>query len=355
MKYEGSYAHMKILVLAGGLSPEREVSLTSGSLIAAALARRGHMVCAADLYTGTSVHGDTPTFSSTPIPPYAVSSKQPDLEKLKTESGFGECRIAPNIPALWQEADVVFVALHGDVGENGQLQATLDMACVKYTGSGYVGSLLAMDKDLSKRIMTGAGIPTPPWVLCHLSDGVEQVVAHIEATIGYPCVVKPCSCGSSVGVSLVQDRSTLLEALESAAVFEDSILAEKMICGRELTVGILGDQVLPPVEIIPRQGFYDYHNKYQAGCTEEVCPANLPPDVVAKLGRLTKDAFHALRLGGYARFDYILDQNGTPWCLEANTLPGMTPTSLLPLSASAAGIDYDTLCETMVNMALHQA
>lgn len=343
---------MKILVLAGGLSPEREVSLTSGSLIAAALARRGHTVCAADLYTGQSIHQGIPTYSTLPIPPYAVSQSQPDLEKLKADTGFGESRIAPNIPLLWQEADVVFVALHGDVGENGQLQAMLDMACVPYTGSGYVGSLLAMDKDLSKQIMSRAGIPTPPWVFCHLSEGLDVVRSTIETTIGYPCVIKPCSCGSSVGVSLVHHQKELIDALQSAAAYEDGILAEQMISGRELTVGILGGRVLPPVEIIPKAGFYDYHNKYQAGCTEEVCPANLTAEVVDELERLTKQAFEALRLGGYARFDYILDENGTPWCLEANTLPGMTPTSLLPLSASAAGIEYDTLCETMVKMAV---
>ncbi len=346
---------MKILVLAGGLSPEREVSLTSGSLIAAALAKQGHEVCAADLYTGLSVHGDTPRYDSQPIKPYAVGKEEPDLEALKVATGYGECRIAPNIPTLWQEADVVFIALHGDVGENGQLQAALDMACIPYTGSGYAGSLLAMDKDLSKQIMARAGIPTPPWIFCRLSEGIENTVKAIENAIGYPCVVKPCSCGSSVGVSLVDDRVALIEALKSAAVYEDNILAEQMIKGRELTVGILGEEVLPPVEIIPKAGFYDYHNKYQAGCTEEVCPADIPADVVAHLNMLTKTAFEALRLKGYARFDYILDEGGTPWCLEANTLPGMTPTSLLPLSASAKGIDYGTLCETMVQMALKRS
>lgn len=346
---------MKILVLAGGLSPEREVSLTSGSLIAAALARKGHDVCVADLYTGRSVHGGEPCYSHEPIKPYAVSSHEPDLERLKAETGFGERRIAPNLPALWEEADVVFIALHGDVGENGQLQAALDMACIPYTGSGYAGSLLAMDKDLSKQLMSRAGIPTPPWIMCRLSAGIETAVTAIENAIGYPCVIKPCSCGSSVGVSLVQDKASLLTALQAASVYEDTVLAEKMIQGRELTVGILGDRVLPPVEIIPKAGFYDYHNKYQAGCTEEVCPAPIPEDTVAYLNMLTKKAFSTLRLKGYARFDYILDNAGTPWCLEANTLPGMTPTSLLPLSASAAGMDYETLCETMAYMALNQS
>lgn len=343
---------MKILVLAGGLSPERDVSLTSGSLIAGALARRGHSVCAADLYTGLSIHGDTPLFSTEPIPPYTVGRQVPDLEALKIETGYGDHRIAPNIPPLWREADAVFIALHGDVGENGQLQAALDMESIPYTGSGYAGSLLAMDKDLSKQIMTRAGIPTAPWVFCRLSRGISAAVAMIEGQIGYPCVVKPCACGSSVGVSIVHERDSLIEALRAVAVYEDTVLAERMIVGRELTVSVLGDQVLPPVEIIPKAGFYDYHNKYQAGCTEEICPAELEPATVTYLSQLSKNAFEALRLGGYARFDFILDGEGTPWCLEANTLPGMTPTSLLPLSAAAAGMDYETLCETMILMAV---
>lgn len=342
---------MNILVLAGGLSPEREVSLTSGSLIAGALARKGHCVCAADLYTGLSIHGTAPIFSKEPIEPYAVGTQIPDLEALMASTGRGLRRIAPNISTLWEKADVVFIALHGDVGENGQLQAALDMACIPYTGTGYAGSLLAMDKDLSKQILSRADIPTPPWVTCRLSQGMDAVMTDIETRIGYPCVIKPCSCGSSVGVSLVHRRDELTAALQAAAAYEDTILAEKMIKGRELTVGILGDQVLPPVEIIPKAGFYDYHNKYQAGCTEEVCPAALSEDIVKRLNRLSLAAFKALRLKGYARFDYILDEEGTPWCLEANTLPGMTPLSLLPLSAKAAGIDYDTLCETMALMA----
>lgn len=345
---------MKILVLAGGLSPERDVSLTSGSLIAGALARKGHTVCAADLYTGRSIHGDEPQFSDTPIPPYTVGKQVPDLASLMASTGRGARRIAPNIPSLWQEADAVFIALHGDVGENGQLQALLDMECIPYTGTGYAGSLLAMDKDLSKQLLSRAGIPTPPWVTCRLSEGIEAAMTAIKIEIGCPCVVKPCSCGSSVGVSLVHDEAELQAALTAAAAFEDTVIVERLIQGRELTVGILGDRVLPPVEIIPKAGFYDYHNKYQAGCTEEVCPAEIPAETVSKLNELTKSAFRVLRLRGYARFDYILDAEGTPWCLEANTLPGMTPLSLLPLSAKAVGIDYDNLCEQMVLMAVRK-
>jgi len=209
-----------------------------------------------------------------------------------------------------------------------------------------------MDKDLSKQLLARAGIPTPPWITCRLAEGHEAVAGKIEAEIGYPCVIKPCSCGSSVGVSLVHHHEELLAALSAANAYEDTILAERLIRGRELTVSIMGNQVLPPVEIIPKEGFYDYYNKYQAGCTQEVCPAPLTEEEWQRLKELSLAAFRVLRLRGYARFDYIMDDHATPWCLEANTLPGMTPLSLLPLSAKAAGLDYDSLCEQMVLMAV---
>lgn len=345
---------MKITVLAGGLSHEREVSLSSGSLIAGALVRRGHEVCLVDLYTGKAPDGSAPRFTRAPIEPYRVSRSIPDLEALKAAAGRGEHRIGEGVPALCAEADAVFIALHGDVGENGQLQAYLDMACIPYTGSGYAGSLLAMDKDLTKQILTRAGISTAPWVYCDLTEGVETVADRIESGIGYPVVVKPCSGGSSVGVSMPENRDELIAAVTKAAAYETALLAERRITGRELTVSILDGEVLPAVEIIPLSGFYDYENKYQAGLTTEICPAPLTERETAALESATRKGFEALRLRGYARFDFILDGEGTPWCLEANTLPGMTPTSLLPQAAAAAGIGYDELCERMVMMALRR-
>jgi D-alanine-D-alanine ligase len=343
---------MKILVLAGGLSPEREVSLTSGSLVADALARRGHEVCLCDLYTGRGVDGGEPVFQTGGIPAYQVGRTVPDLEGLKRETGRGECRLGHGVLSLCHKADVVFIGLHGDVGENGQLQAVLDMENILYTGSGYVGSLLAMDKDLSKLMMQQAGIPTPPWVRLSSGDSAEAALRAVEAHIGYPAVIKPSTCGSSVGVSMVENREALQDALRLAAGYGTDILAEKRIFGRELTVSILGGQVLPAVEIIPKSGFYDYQNKYQAGATTELCPAPLTEAESQRLAQLAVRGFSALRLSGYARFDFILDKEGTPFCLEANTLPGMTPTSLLPLAASAAGIDYPALCERIISLAL---
>ena len=246
-------------------------------------------------------------------------------------------------------ADAVFIALHGAMGENGQLQATLDSYGIKYTGSGYVGSLLAMDKDISKKMFIGAGVNTPEWMYI----SAKQVnIDEIEQRIGYPCVVKPCCCGSSVGISIPENRAELENALKEAEKYEDSILIEKKISGREFTVGILDGEVLPAVEIIPTEGFYDYKNKYQAGKTVELCPAPIDDDLMSILAEQTKLAFDALRLSGYSRFDYIVDKDGKPWCLEANTLPGMTPTSLLPQMAAAVGISYGKLCCKIVDLAL---
>ncbi len=342
---------MKITVLAGGLSHEREVSLSSGSLIAGALVRKGHEVCLVDLYTGRAIDGAEPVFTHEPIETYCVSRTVPDLNALKARTGHGERRIGAGVSELCHAADAVFIALHGDVGENGQLQAFLDMEGIPYTGSGYAGSLLAMDKDLTKQMLTRAGVVNAPWVYCDLSVGVEATADRIEDELGYPVVIKPCSGGSSVGVSMPENRAELIAAIEKAARYESTLMAERRIIGRELTVSYLDGEVLPAVEIIPLEGFYDYENKYQAGQTTEICPANLTEAEVAALESATRRGFEALRLRGYARFDFILDQNGTPWCLEANTLPGMTPTSLLPQAAAAVGISYDDLCERMVMMA----
>ena len=342
---------MNIVVLMGGLSPERDVSLTSGSLIANALIRRGHRVCLLDVYLGTQLceKDMDECFVTEPYPAYSVSEQVPDLEALKAASGNGEAKIGANVIPLCKYADVVFMALHGDMGENGQLQATLDSFGIRYTGSGYVGSLLAMDKDLAKKMLVGAGVPTPAWTLVDLA---HELPCDVPAEVGYPCVVKPCSGGSSVGVSMVDNAEQFVDALQAAAKYERYVLVEKRIMGRELTVGIVDGEVLPAIEIIPKQGFYDYANKYQGGKTEEICPAPIKESTRVQLGELTLLAFDALRLGGYARFDWMLDETGGLWCLEANTLPGMTPTSLLPQMASEIGMDYDSLCERLVQLAL---
>ncbi len=340
---------MNIVVLAGGYSPERDVSLTSGSLIANALIENGHRVLLLDLYLGLKKLPSDPLtlFQSTACYSYRVGECVPDLAKLKEESGNGDVMIGPNVLDACRLADRVFLALHGAMGENGQLQATLDSYGIRYTGSGFVGSLLAMDKDLAKQLLRAAGVPTPDWIA--LDPNAPDAKETVLSQIGLPCVIKPADCGSSVGVSMVETSEDLTQALQSAAPWGNRVLAERRIFGRELTVGVLDGKTLPLVEIIPHEGFYDYKNKYQ-GCTEEICPANIPKDIADTASELTMRGFTALRLKGYARFDYMLDHDGQLWCLEANTLPGMTPTSLLPQAAAAAGISYHELCERIISL-----
>lgn len=343
---------MNIVVLAGGLSPERNVSLSSGTLIAAALRRRGHRVLLLDVYLGLDVLPSDPDslFDEENNPHVTVSRDVPDLAALKQTRGGTEELIGPHVVELCRMADVTFLALHGAMGENGQLQALLDIYGIPYTGSGYLGSSLAMDKDVAKALLAAAGIRVPRGV--RLNPQATLDIDRILSVTGLPAVVKPCSCGSSVGVSLVDTREELAAAIACAGEYENEILVETRIIGRELTCGIVEGRVLPPVEIIPKSGFYDYQNKYQAGATTEICPAPLDEISLAKVQKATADGFAALRLSSYARLDFILDAEGELWCLEANTLPGMTPTSLLPQEAAAIGMDYDTLCDTLAHSAL---
>jgi D-alanine-D-alanine ligase len=338
---------MNIVVLAGGLSPERDVSFCSGSLIANALMENGHRVLLLDLYLGTNL---TTTMDQLFLSQtdgkryeYEIPKSEPDLVKLKQESGNGEALIGKNVVELCRFADKVFLALHGSVGENGQLQALLDMYGIQYTGSGYVGSLLAMDKDLSKLLMKAAGVQTPSWEMKELN------AKNIDAdSIALPCVIKPCSCGSSVGVSIVHTKQELLTALDYAALYESRIILEQLVIGREFSIGILDGEALPPIEIIPNAGFYDYANKYQKGSTTEICPAQLDVGICQAMQSEAKKVHKALHLGFYSRIDFILDSNNEFFCLEANTLPGMTPTSLLPQEAAAAGISFHQLCERLL-------
>lgn len=342
---------MNIVVLAGGLSPERDVSLTSSSLVANALVRRGHAVALVDVYRGLdSIPEDINSLFRTDLEySYRVDQAEPDLEAVKAACGGREALIGPGVIQLCSAADVVFIGLHGAMGENGQLQATLDnLGIRRYTGTGYVGALLSMDKDISKRLMKEAGVPNADWIYF---DTENDDPAAITEKIGFPCVIKPASCGSSVGVSRVFNDEQLSAALSAAKKYERFVLAEKLISGRELTCAILDGAALPPVEIIPKSGWYDYKNKYQNGATTEICPAPLTDEETERVKELALKAFSALRMEMYGRADFILGEDGEFYCLEVNALPGMTPTSLLPQEASAAGISYDELCDKLVNLA----
>lgn len=342
---------MKIVVLAGGLSPERDVSLSSGSMIANALREAGHRVVMVDVYEGIQFTGEADSlFEDKTGTPYAykVPDAEPDLNEIRKRNNNRKAMIGPNVLTLCEAADIVFIALHGAMGENGQLQAVFDTMGICYTGSGYIGSLLAMDKDIAKRLMRQAGIPTADWIIADQNTAKSQIID----TIWLPCVVKPCSAGSSIGVSIVENTEQLNAALDYARSIDENILAEKMIKGREFSVGILGKNALPVIEIIPVEGFYDYKNKYQAGLTREICPADLSREDSERLQDLALKVHRTLRLGSYSRIDFIMNGQREIFCLEANTLPGMTPTSLLPQEAKAAGISYAELCDKIVKLSI---
>jgi D-alanine-D-alanine ligase len=244
------------------------------------------------------------------------------------------------------QADVLFLALHGGQGEDGTLQALLDLTGVPYTGSGHLASALAMDKDLSKHLFRAAGVPTADWLMAPAT--VEQV----RSALGFPVIVKPSKQGSTVGLSIVKRPEDLQPAIDSAFEHDDEVMIEQFIAGRELTVGILGDAVLPVGEIISKNEIYDYEAKYTPGMAVEEFPAKLGAEETATVQRLAMQAFHALKLRGYARIDFRMSTDGTFYCLEANTLPGMTQTSLIPQAAAAAGITFPELCDRIVQLAL---
>ena len=347
---------MNIVVLAGGLSPERDVSLSSGCMIANALLENGHNVILADLYIGfESVDNFADAHRKYKKDKYkfAVPEREPDLEAVRqARKSGGVSLIGEGILPICADADITFNALHGSIGENGRLQAVFDVFGVKYTGTGYEGSFMAMDKPLAKEIMRINGIETPPG---YVFDAHDICGAEVMKRIEPPWAVKPCGCGSSVGVSLIDGIEEFDAAVKYARAYEDKILVEKKIVGREFSVGILGGEALPPIEIIPNAGFYDYRNKYQPGASKEICPPEgLPPEVDAALRETTLKVHRALRLGDYSRLDAIVGEDGKIYVLEINTLPGMTPTSLIPQEAAAVGISYGQLCERIVNLALNK-
>ena len=243
------------------------------------------------------------------------------------------------------EPDVIFLALHGGTGEDGTIQALLDLTGVPYTGSGHLASALAMDKDLSKQLFRSAGVRTADWLMAPAS------IAQVEAALGFPVIVKPSKQGSTVGLSLVRDRSLLAEAIAEAFRHDDEVMIEAFIPGRELTVGILGGEAMPVGEIIPVKELYDYECKYTPGMAREIFPAELQAEQTAEVQRLAKLAFSALKLGGCARIDFRMTSSGDFYCLEANTLPGMTELSLIPQAAAAAGISFPALCDRIVKLA----
>jgi len=333
----------------GGTSAERDVSLASGVRVAEALRSRGHEVLSVDTAHGILSAPDEQALLSGKV----VKTIPPDVQAL--------VRLNAQLPATLRSlprTDAVFLALHGGQGEDGTLQALLDLTSVPYTGSGHLASALAMDKDLSKHLFRAAGVPTADWRMAPISgignreSGIDSFAAEVERELGLPVIVKPSKQGSTVGLSIVREIGSLWESIEEAAKFDDEVMVEQFIPGRELTVGILGDEALPVGEIIPVHEIYDYECKYTAGMAREIFPADLTAEETRTIQDLARRAFRALKLRGYARIDFRMAPDGVFYCLEANTLPGMTALSLIPQAAAAAGISFPELCERIVQLAL---
>jgi len=346
---------MKITVLEGGLSPERDVSKKSARLVANALLRKGHEVALVDLYEGIENKEPAQSFfrrgTVTPFE-YEIPETEPDLEALIRQHGGRREWVGPRVIELCQFADCVFLGLHGSHGENGQVQALLDAFGIKYTGCGYLGCAVAMDKDLSKALVAGAGLATAKWI----TDTAENIDAErIKAEVGIPCVIKPIGCGSSCGVSVVNSEDEIAKALDFAGSYGQLILVESFIKGREITISVVGDHALPITEIIPHEGFYDYKNKYQAGLTTHICSAEFDEATTKRAQDLAVRIFKILRMDNYGRIDMIYDDAADIfYFIEANNLPGMTDTSLLPEAAKAAGIEYDDLCDRIVRACMSE-
>lgn len=329
---------MHIAVLMGGTSDERDVSLSSGAQVAAALREAGHRVVAVD-----TVRGIIPGDEERELLLHGVRATPPEDDDLGLlDEGH---TVALTRDAALEDIDVFFLALHGGSGEDGTIQALLDVAGVAYTGSDRLGCSLAMDKEVSKRLLRDAGVPTPDWLTG------EPTADEVEAALGLPVIVKAAGGGSSLRLLLAHDRAELEAAMDEARGFHDVVLYERYVKGRELTVGIVGDEALPVGEIVPAHEIFDYECKYQPGLAEEIFPADISTELASRLQALALRVHRALRMRDFSRVDFIVDDQGTAWCLEANALPGMTANSLLPKAARAAGVAFPELCQRIAALA----
>lgn len=348
---------MNIVVLAGGLSTERDVSFVTGNEVAQALRKNGHQVILLDLFMGyhdkeEDLEGIFSRSLEASAKVTGITGSAPDLDAVKrSRKDQSPCLFGPNVIALCRMADIVFLALHGENGEDGRVQAAFDLYGIKYTGTGYLGSALAMDKGLAKRLFAANHIPVPAGISLKKEDGRKE---WKETGLSLPSVVKPCRGGSSVGVSIVHTEEEYQKALEDAFSLEDEVVVETYIKGREFSVGVMEFRALPVIEIAPKEGFYDYKNKYAKGSSIETCPAELPEDITKNMQHYAQEAAKSLGLDTYSRMDFILDEENHIYCLEANTLPGMTPTSLLPQEALEAGMDFSQLCEKIIQISLEK-
>ena len=332
---------MRIAVLFGGTSEERDVSIGSAAQIIPALRGLGHEVFAVDTAIGRLAPADEQRLLTSGVAPEPPSTTA--MEQVRGRA----VAFAPSASDI-RSADVVFLALHGGAGEDGRLQAILDLAGLAYTGSNHIASAAAMDKDLSKRLFRSVGVPTADWLMA------PAEAADVKRTLGWPVVVKPSKQGSTVGLTVVHQPADLAPAIQVAQAVDDEVMIEKFIAGREFTVGVLDGAALPVGEIISPGEIFDYQAKYQIGGAREVFPADLPPAEAAHLQEYALRAHRVLKLGVYSRVDFRRDAKGGFWCLEANSLPGMTATSLLPQAAKVAGIGFPELLERICNGAIRR-
>ena len=320
---------MKIVVLCGGTSTEREISIISGTGVCKALRQNGHMAILVDAFFGcedSDLMDAFPDFYDVDEAAAYIRSFDSKVESAKanpTRSFFG-----PNVLKLCRMSDLVFLTLHGANGEDGKVQAAFDLRKIRYTGTGYASSALSMDKGLTKIMLGAKGIPVPKGTT--LQKGLDSVDLN-DMGLSFPLVVKVACGGSSVGVYIVNDYEEYLHSLDLAFEFEDEVLVEEFIRGR---------------------GFYDYKSKYTAGMTDEICPAEISESLTRKMQHYAEACYHALFMEAYARFDFIMKEDGEMYCLEANTLPGMTPMSLMPQEAAAIGMDYPAFCEKIIEVSL---
>lgn len=339
---------MNIIVLAGGNSTEREVSIASGQGVCKALRERNHKAVLLDPYFGASQKEENlfPTEYDVDKAADAMREMSSKLEEtMKTRKGF----FGPNVLEICKEADIVFLALHGANGEDGKVQSVLDLMGIKYTGSGPLSDGMAMDKGITKMVFEAKGVPTPKGITLEKGKCSSQLADY---GMGFPVIVKPCCGGSSVGVCIANNQTEYQAALLEAFSYENEVVVEQFITGREFSVAVVDGKAYPVIEIAPLQGFYDYKNKYQAGSCVETCPADLSSALTKEMQKYAEMGYKALNLQAYARLDFLMDDEGNMYCLEANTLPGMTPTSLIPQEAKAIGMDYPQLCEKLIEVSL---
>lgn len=346
---------MDIIVLAGGLSTERDVSFKTGDMVARALRENGHRVILLDVFMGYSdqeeeLFGIFDRAEAASVQAEDIPEAAPDLAAVRaSRRDQSDCLFGPNVIRLCRMADIVFIALHGESGEDGRIQAAFDLYGIKYTGSGYLSSAIAMNKGMTKKFFREAGIPTPAGIVMKKEERVDDVD---RLPLRLPCIVKPCCGGSSIGVTIAGNAQEFAAALDEGFRWEDELVIEEYIQGREFSVAVIQHRALPVIEIAPLEGFYNYKNKYKAGSTVETCPADLPREVSDQMRAYAEKTAEILGLDTYSRADFLMNGEGELFCLEVNTLPGMTPTSLLPQEAGVVGMSFNELCEKILAISL---